>query len=133
MGRIEGAMLMFRTNRRRRIKNRMRLLPARYLSTGAIFDQVRSNNRTSPINRTRNLLAGPIRRFFKISYVEIIQFITLIALWAVAARIYPLGFWEFSFPPLLIVGYVGVCFYIYDLADSLLFVSLTQSTMYGMS
>ena len=54
-GKDRGARLMFRTNQRRRIKNRMRLLPARYLSTGAIFDQVRSNNRTSPINRTHNL------------------------------------------------------------------------------
>jgi hypothetical protein len=44
------------TNQRRRIdKNRTRRLPARYsLTPGAIFDQVRSNNRTSPINRTRN-------------------------------------------------------------------------------
>ena len=32
----------------------MQLLLAHYLSTGAIFDQVRSNNRMSPINRTHN-------------------------------------------------------------------------------
>ena len=58
-GKDRGARLMFRTNRRRRIKNRMWLLPAHYLSTGAIFDQVRSNNRTSPINRTRNHKSTP--------------------------------------------------------------------------
>jgi hypothetical protein len=46
------------TNQRRRIdKNRTRRLPARYsLTPGA---QVRSNNRTSPINRTRNYYRMP--------------------------------------------------------------------------
>jgi hypothetical protein len=60
---------------------------------------------------TPYLLAGPMRRFFKASYVQIIQFITLIVLWAVAARSYPLGFLEYIFPLVLIVRCVSFCFY----------------------
>ena len=51
-----------------------------------------------------NLFAGPIRHFFKTSYVEIIQLITLMVLWAIAARIHPLGFLELFYPLVLILG-----------------------------